>query len=339
MSDYEYKFKDFSITTKYLAKYLWNPFSKYIPARITPNSITLTGFSLSILSVFFVFLSLNGYRWCLIFAALCVFLYMACDNLDGIHARRTGQTSKLGEFLDHWFDTFNTTLLTLSILIVFKLQGLLLLITAASVFMEFIATSWDYYHNNVFYSEKFGATEVLVFIIISFISQFFLYDTKFLMYDPNHFSLVTLFSIITIITNIHITSKNIIRSYKFLYELILPATLVTIIIFYSIIKGISFFWAAGLILSINTLLSGGYFLSILIGKDFNKRYIGVIIFVIFGIIFLLFNMNKDFYTNFFIIFSTFMCLNIVWDFYLALRFLPGPNNKEIDKKTVSNGIY
>lgn len=339
MNEYKYKFTDCSIACKYLSKYIFNPLSIYIPQRITPNMITYTGFFLTIISAFFVFLAVNGHRWAFLLASVSVFLYMACDNLDGIHARRTGQTSQLGEFLDHWLDTFNTTFLTLAIFIVFKLDGILLLITVFFVFIAFLTTSWDYSHNNIFYTASVGATEVLIFIIISFICQFFLYDTKILFYEENHFTVIFLFAIISILANTHITLRCILRTYKYIYELILPIILALIIFLYAMTKQLSFMWAAALILSLNSLLSGGYFLSVLVGKNYNKRFIGLIIFIIFGIIFLFFNFSKDFYKNFFIVSSIFLSINIFWDFFIALRYLPGPNGKVINKKTVSNGIY
>jgi len=37
------------------------------------------------------------------------------DNLDGMHARETNRTSKFGELLDHWCDSFNTALTAASL--------------------------------------------------------------------------------------------------------------------------------------------------------------------------------------------------------------------------------
>ena len=68
------------------------------PDWIHPNSITLTGG---------LFASLSCVLMChgsFFYAGISFTLYHACDNMDGKHARRTGQTSKLGGVLDHFID-------------------------------------------------------------------------------------------------------------------------------------------------------------------------------------------------------------------------------------------
>ena len=50
-------------------------------------------------------------QWCLLLRVLCaalVFSSMLLDCLDGMQARRTGQSSLLGELLDHSFDAAHT---------------------------------------------------------------------------------------------------------------------------------------------------------------------------------------------------------------------------------------
>jgi phosphatidylglycerophosphate synthase len=79
---------------------------KLVNPKIHPNMLTFFG----LLSVFI------GYglsRWSYTSMAISVFLYLTFDGIDGIHARTTGQTSIIGEYLDHVFDLINTGLISI----------------------------------------------------------------------------------------------------------------------------------------------------------------------------------------------------------------------------------
>ena len=51
----------------------------------------------------------------LIGAGIGMFISMVGDCIDGLHARRTNQTSKLGELMDHWLDAIIVPLVTVGI--------------------------------------------------------------------------------------------------------------------------------------------------------------------------------------------------------------------------------
>ena len=89
---------------------IYKPFfekiESYIPASITPNMITITNFIL-INILFFSKLYYNPFIF-----SLVIFLYWVLDNIDGIHARRTKQSSKIGETLDHCIDGYTSVLFT-----------------------------------------------------------------------------------------------------------------------------------------------------------------------------------------------------------------------------------
>ena len=89
-------------------RYLWTPIIPHIPAKVSPNAITYCGIVCVLLSVLCAMLAPggNGVLWYV--SAFLLFLYCNLDNLDGAHARRTGQTSPLGEILDHGLDGLAT---------------------------------------------------------------------------------------------------------------------------------------------------------------------------------------------------------------------------------------
>ncbi len=84
---------------------------KAVPAGMSANLLSMIGnigswFALALLISFG---ASDGafYRQVFILAGLAVLFYHTVDNLDGRQARRLGISGPLGEFVDHWFDSFN----------------------------------------------------------------------------------------------------------------------------------------------------------------------------------------------------------------------------------------
>lgn len=104
----EYKVDDRSLFLPYYRRYLVDPLLPFIPASVTPNSITHLGHLLNLAAGIVLVAFYRDRGVTLILAAVLVQLYLWCDNADGAHARRTNQCSPLGEFLDHGLDQLNT---------------------------------------------------------------------------------------------------------------------------------------------------------------------------------------------------------------------------------------
>jgi phosphatidylglycerophosphate synthase len=102
-----YHADDRSLLLPHYQRWLVEPVLRVLPARVHPNAITHAG-HLANLSALLLLLWLRPQRgaWLLVAAGL-VQLYVWCDNADGAHARRTGQTSAYGELLDHGLDILN----------------------------------------------------------------------------------------------------------------------------------------------------------------------------------------------------------------------------------------
>lgn len=84
----------------FMDKYLKKGYSMVkIPNYIHPNIVTLSGLLFMMLGY-----TLSTFSGGNLFFGLGVFLYMSCDYLDGMHARRTNQSSIIGEYLDHLVD-------------------------------------------------------------------------------------------------------------------------------------------------------------------------------------------------------------------------------------------
>ena len=105
--DHYQNYKYESCCDCFMDKYLKKGYSLVkIPNYIHPNIVTLSGLLFMLLG--YSMTALPGGN---LFFGLGVFLYMSCDYLDGMHARRTNQSSIIGEYLDHLVDLAVVTLI------------------------------------------------------------------------------------------------------------------------------------------------------------------------------------------------------------------------------------
>jgi len=110
---YKYTVEDNSITTILFGKY-WTQMETYFPDWIAPNVISISG----LLIIIYVWnLCKNFYDSNPLFVGLFtifgIITYVNFDSVDGIHARKTKNSSPLGELIDHGCDSFVTIFLVL----------------------------------------------------------------------------------------------------------------------------------------------------------------------------------------------------------------------------------
>src|SRR5579884_3754966 len=96
----DYRSVDRALLLGFYQRLFWNRLVEALPAALAPNAITLAGEGCAVLAAVATAGAVAGHRWLYPLSALLLLAYMTGDNIDGPHARRTGQTSALGEFLD-----------------------------------------------------------------------------------------------------------------------------------------------------------------------------------------------------------------------------------------------
>ncbi len=104
--NYKYESEDNTFLT-YQYRKLWNLVQTFIPETIHPNILTICGF-FSILVGFILYQNYNFNR----LMGLSIFFYINFDGIDGIHARKTSNTSVIGEYFDHLIDIVNMGMIT-----------------------------------------------------------------------------------------------------------------------------------------------------------------------------------------------------------------------------------
>jgi phosphatidylglycerophosphate synthase len=118
---YVYKSVNNSLVDRYVLRHWWPVAIKLVPARASANAVSMLG-NLGVATAFLILSGLllgpmpvfgRDHPWIFGVVAFCLFFYQTLDALDGIQARRTGSSGPLGEFVDHWFDSFNAFLIPL----------------------------------------------------------------------------------------------------------------------------------------------------------------------------------------------------------------------------------
>jgi len=118
---YVYRSVNNSLVDRYILRHWWPVAIKLVPAGAPANAVSMLG-NLGVASAFLILSGLllgpmsifgRSHPWIFGVVAFSLFFYQTLDALDGIQARRTGTSGPLGEFVDHWFDSFNAFLIPL----------------------------------------------------------------------------------------------------------------------------------------------------------------------------------------------------------------------------------
>ncbi|CAO1598227.1 hypothetical protein XANCAGTX0491_001997 [Xanthoria calcicola] len=169
LKSYKYSSVDKSLISRYILKHYWNGFVELLPLWLAPNMVTLLGFffilaDIILLEIFIPDLVGPAPSWLYYSFAFGVWMYSTMDNVDGKQARRTGQSSGLGELFDHGIDSLNCTLASLCELAAMGLgsspKGVF---TALIPCLPMFFSTWETYHTHTLYLGYFnGPTEGLI---------------------------------------------------------------------------------------------------------------------------------------------------------------------------------
>ncbi len=146
---YAYQSAQDSILRPYYQRWIWSPLLRFTPASISPNA--LTGLSTLSAAASFILAAVGrSSPLAMLAASFCVFAYLSLDNMDGAHARNTGQSSPLGEFLDHWLDTLNNGFIIVGACIAVDLPPFFTLLVLSVGTLAFFAVQLELRYTGVF---------------------------------------------------------------------------------------------------------------------------------------------------------------------------------------------
>lgn len=126
---------------RWIEESVCRPILERIPSSVHPNTLSLLG-SVSLWAMLLLaFASVNQPPTerlvLLVLAGAAMFAGMVLDNLDGMHARRTQQCSRMGELFDHLGDALHIPMIPAAIGIAMEQPDYLLppiLVTAAMIY-------------------------------------------------------------------------------------------------------------------------------------------------------------------------------------------------------------
>lgn len=161
MAKYSYSAEEQSIVSPLIYSLFVNPLVKVLPYGLPANFITLVSFCCVIIS-FGVAVHgyvVNRYDWWWLIPILTL-AYLVGDCADGKQARKTGTGSPLGEYFDHFCDSFVTGLLMGIVMISFKItHPVIITIGFFNLYFAQIASFWERYKRHVMYFGKIGSSE------------------------------------------------------------------------------------------------------------------------------------------------------------------------------------
>ncbi|MDO9258145.1 MAG: CDP-alcohol phosphatidyltransferase family protein [Bacteroidales bacterium] len=170
--EYKYRVNDYSVVTPWFRETIVRPLITYIPRWIPANYITISSnlfmFAALLLSMFS-----GENRYVFLVVPILVLSYVIGDHLDGMQAKRTGTSSALGEFFDHFLDIFNNGILVMIVCSLMNVSPWIFIICLtvsyiahSALFFEQLKTGWLVF-------EKFGALEAVILILFIIASLYF----------------------------------------------------------------------------------------------------------------------------------------------------------------------
>jgi len=149
----------------------WSFVAKHMPDSVAPNVVTLLGCASVLVTTFLTFYfepnpQAERPKWIGICAVISMFLYQTFDAVDGKHARRTGQSSPLGQLFDHGIDGFTLTIATYNVAAGRGLTPLQFYIMFTVGHISYYCAQWSERHTHVL-ATNFGVLGVTEVQIIS----------------------------------------------------------------------------------------------------------------------------------------------------------------------------
>eukprot|EP01090_Pellita_catalonica_P019291 TRINITY_DN6498_c0_g1_i2.p1 TRINITY_DN6498_c0_g1~~TRINITY_DN6498_c0_g1_i2.p1 ORF type:complete len:325 (+),score=16.71 TRINITY_DN6498_c0_g1_i2:58-1032(+) len=169
---YQYVGTDKSLLAYYVGQPWWRFCVEYLPLWMAPNLVTMIGFMFNI-SAFLLqayycptITADNMPSWAFYIVALFQFIYQTMDAIDGKQARRTDQSSPLGELCDHGCDALSISLQTIQLACTlnFKPGWIVFWICYFGV-VGFWFGQWEEYYTGRLDLGYFGVTEAQLLVI------------------------------------------------------------------------------------------------------------------------------------------------------------------------------
>ncbi len=180
-----YRVQDDELLLDFYKKLLWNRIVPRIPASVAPNTLTILGQICGVLSAIATGAAIAGAPIFYLVSAVLLLAYLTFDNIDGAHARRTGQCSPLGEFLDHGLDGIASAAILIVTGLVLTLDHTWLVLLCVLGAFGFVALFWEQFRTGLLVIPRFSSTEGITVLIVYQSVRFFAGSPDFLAFSTD----------------------------------------------------------------------------------------------------------------------------------------------------------
>jgi len=200
---------DKSLLIHYTKNVFLIPVVKRLPKWLKPNAITTVGFFSVLLFSYFSHLATGTNKHGYLFGGIALLLYLIADNIDGMHARNTNQTSPLGGFLDQWLDGISALIITMSLLSIAHVMHNVFLVTMLVMAFVNMVLYCDQKNSGSFYKPPFGTNEFLFGIVLFYFVMFTFEAQIDALYHAAHIKNSNFIAYITIVISLTYIFKSL----------------------------------------------------------------------------------------------------------------------------------
>ncbi|MBL8788153.1 MAG: CDP-alcohol phosphatidyltransferase family protein [Deltaproteobacteria bacterium] len=212
----KYQVRDEELLLDFYRKLFWNRLVPKIPTSITPNTLTIVGQLCALLSAVATGAAVAGHPVFYLVSAFLLVAYLTFDNIDGAHARRTQQTSVLGEFLDHGLDGLASTaiLIVTGYVLTIDQSPLWFVLLAALGAFSFTALFWEQFRTGLLVIPRFSSTEGITVLFVYQLVRFFAGSPEWLAFSLDHITAGTVLVLIVLLGYAGAAIPSVMRASK-----------------------------------------------------------------------------------------------------------------------------
>jgi ubiquinone biosynthesis protein COQ4 len=159
-----YRVEDASLLLGLYKRVLWDRLTAKLPRALDPNVLTIASQISAVLAAASCAAALAFGPLFFALSAVCLMSCLTLDNIDGAHARLTGQCSALGEFLDHGLDGLAATSTLVTTCLLLRVEGPLMVVVCALGAVGFATTFWEQFRTGVLRLPRVSPTEGLTLL-------------------------------------------------------------------------------------------------------------------------------------------------------------------------------
>lgn len=168
---YEYRCRDNSILMDPFKRFIVKPILHFIPRWIPANILSIIANGFLFIALYRALTHSPTDAFDFMFTALCLFLYVLGDHLDGMQAKLTNTSSPLGEFCDHGLDAVNTGILVFLVFQLYDIQApWIAAVTIASAYLAHASIFFEQYRTGWLIFEQIGSLEGVTLVILVLIA-------------------------------------------------------------------------------------------------------------------------------------------------------------------------